>query len=543
MWNLVCLLRYLPSLCAVVAVAAAVLVFSTAPTLGHASLIAAEPSNRSVVATAPKDFRLSFNEPVTPIFLKLVSSEGQTIPLNRYQVEGPHVLVEAPPDMTGGTHVLSWRVVSADGHPIGGTITFSIGAPSQGPPPLSDEAYDPQARAALWLVKLVIYLGLFIGVGGALASHWLAPKDVTHGFSLHLIRSILLMGLVAIPLSVGLQGLDVLGADLTQLGWPIVWRTGFNTSWGTTALTAGTALLAGTWAITVRHRPLARAFGLVGLIGIGLALAASGHASAASPQGLTGPAVALHALGVAVWAGSLVPLAAAMTRDADQAIKALHRFSRMIPMVLVVIILSGGFLAVVQVEQVEALGSTAYGRVLVAKLSVVTTVLALAAWNRFVLTRRIHRRKTGAPLALVRTICLELVLLTLTFALVASWRFTPPPRALAAAAAAPAVLSFHTASAFANVAFAPARAGRVTVSMIIMTGNFEPLDAKAVTVTIVNQLAGVEPIARSAHKPGDGSWRIEALTIPLPGLWSVRIDVLMPDDAIVMLADDLEIRP
>jgi copper transport protein len=109
-----------------------------------------------------------------------------------------------------------------------------------------------------------------------------------------------------------------------------------------------------------------------------------------------------------------------------------------------------------------------------------------------------------------------------------------------AAAAEPVVLSFYTAAAFANVAFTPGRAGRVAVSMVIRTGKYEPLDAKAVKVTIANPSGGVEPIARSAHKPGDGSWRIDALTIPL---WSARLDNQMPDDTIATREDELEIRP
>jgi copper transport protein len=322
-----------------------------------------------------------------------------------------------------------------------------------------------------------------------------------------------------------------------------VWETGFNTSWATTAIIAGIALVAGACAIAVPHRPLALGFGLAALIGIGLALAASGHASSASPQGLTGPAVALHGIGIAVWTGSLWPLAAAMKGDADRVLTALNRFTRTIPIVLAAILLSGGFLAVVQVERVEALWSTDYGRVLVAKLAVVAALLTIAAWNRFALTHQINQGETEARPALARMIGAELLLVTVVFALAATWRVTPPPRTLAAAAAQPAILSFHTASAFANIAVTPARAGRVKVSMLIMSGNFEPLHAKAVKMTIANPSAGVEPIARSAHNPADGSWMIDALTIPVPGLWSARVDILMPDDTMVTLEDELEIRP
>ena len=524
-------------------VAAAILLLSTVSSLAHATLTAAEPANRSVVATAPRELRLAFNEPVTPLVLKLVASHAPTAFLDRYRSEGRSLVIDAPAEMTAGTYVLSWRVISADGHPIAGTTQFSIGAPSPGLPPEADEGYDPKARAALWIVKLAIYLGLFIGVGGAFASRWLAPSGPIHRPSSLFARSALLVGLAAVPLSIGLQGLDALGAQLTQLTLPIAWETGFSTSWATTAIAAALALLAGLCAMGVRHPPLAVGFGLAGLAGIGWALAASGHASAAPPQVLTGPAVGLHGVGIALWMGSLLPLAGAMKQDGDQALGALRRFSSVIPMVLAAILLSGGFLAVVQVESLEALWSTDYGRVLVAKLAVVAALLAIAGWNRFALTHRIKLGQAKARLGLAGTIAAELMLMAIVLGLVATWRFTPPPRALAAAAAEPAVLSFHTAQAFANVAFTPARAGRVKVSMLVMTGNYGLLDPKAVTVTIASPPAGVEPIARSAEKSDDGSWRIEALTIPLPGLWSVRLDILMPDDANATLEDELEIRP
>ncbi|HWE20879.1 MAG TPA: copper resistance D family protein, partial [Hyphomicrobiaceae bacterium] len=381
------------------------------------------------------------------------------------------------------------------------------------------------------------------GIGGAFASRWLGPSSATYQPSSRIVRSALLTGLAAVPLSIGLQGLDALGAQLTQLAWPIVWESGFSTSWGTSAILAALALLAGLGATTVRHRSLALALGLAGLIGIGCALAASGHASAAPPQSLTGPAVALHGVGIAVWMGSLLPLAGAMKLNGDQALGALRRFSRAIPVVLAAILVTGGFLAVVQVEHVEALWSTDYGRVLVGKLAVVAALLTIAGWNRIALTHMINLGDDKARLDLVKTIAAEILLMIIALGLVATWRFTPPPRALAAAAAEPAVVSFHTASAFANVAFTPARAGRVKVSMLVMTGNHEPLDPKAVTVTIANPPAGVEPIMRSAQKSGDGSWMVEALTIPLPGLWSVRLDIVMPDDTIATLEDELEIRP
>ena len=51
---------------------------------------------------------------------------------------------------------------------------------------------------------------------------------------------------------------------------------------------------------------------LTALLGVGLALALSGHASNAAPQWLTRPSVFVHVVCVAFWVGALLPLIAAV---------------------------------------------------------------------------------------------------------------------------------------------------------------------------------------------------------------------------------------
>jgi copper transport protein len=502
-----------------------------------------EPSDRSVVEKAPENFRLIFNEPVTPLVLKLIASGRKPILLKQYRVEGRSLIVQAPTPMDTGTHVFAWRVISKDGHPIGGAFVFSIKAPSAGPIAQADDVYDPQARVAIWISRLAIYLGLFIGVGGAFGCSWLAATGEPYRPPLYTVRASILLALIATALSIGLQGLDALGAPLTELGQGIAWKTSLDTSWGLTAIGAGIALIIGLCTLRIRQRQLALGVGVVGLVAVGLALSASGHASNASPQLLTRPAVFLHAVSIAFWTGSLLPLAAAIKEDGDQELTALTRFSHTIPFGVAAIISSGVVLAVVQVERVSALWSTAHGLVLLAKLFVVLLVLVLAGWNRFVLTGRIKRRETAARSQLVYAIFIEVLLVTIIFALAATWRFTPPPRAIAAAAMEPSILNIHTGSAVAELSFSPGRAGPVTVSMILMTGNFGPLDAKQVTLTIANPAAGVEPFRRAASKPGNGTWRIDRLTLPIPGIWFTRVEILMPDSTVLTLEDQVEIRP
>ena len=122
------------------------------------------------------------------------------------------------------------------------------------------------------------------------------------------------------------------------------------------------------------------------LLGAGVALALSGHASNAAPQWLTRPSVFVHVVCVAFWVGALLPLIAAVQAGAGGA--ALARFSRVIPYPLAALVISGRILAVVQLDRSDALWTTSYGIVLSCKLAAVTALLALGAANRYVFVPR-----------------------------------------------------------------------------------------------------------------------------------------------------------
>ncbi|TIL17517.1 MAG: copper resistance protein CopC, partial [Mesorhizobium sp.] len=68
--------------------------------------------------------------------------------------------------------------------------------------------------------------------------------------------------------------------------------------------------------------------------------------------------------------------------------------------------------------------------------------------------------------------------------------------------------------------------GPVAASIVIMTGDFGPLDAEQATLVLSKPDAGIEPIKRAAKKPGDGTWRVDGLVVPVPGRWTARLDIL-----------------
>src|SRR5262249_36479644 len=166
-------------------------------------------------------------------------------------------------------------------------------------------------------------------------------------------------GFLAAVMSVGLQGTDALGLPLSEVKEPRVWASGLATSYGLSAVIAAAALVIGL--VTLRTSgKYGRLFSLLALLGAGAALAASGHASAAEPQFLTRPAVFAHVVAVAFWIGALVPLAVAMGLPPRRPAE-LMRFSRAIPIALLVTVATGIVLAVIQVKRLDAFWTTDYG--------------------------------------------------------------------------------------------------------------------------------------------------------------------------------------
>ncbi len=511
----------------------------TEAAFAHASLIGVAPADGAVIAAAPASFALSFSEPTSPLSLKLIGPDGTATSLDRFALRDQTLDIVAPAGLGDGTYVLSWRVISEDGHPVGGASVFSIGAPSAHAPSAETEVIDWPVRAAVWTARIGTSLGLFLGVGGAFFTTWIgggsAPVRKSCG-------AMIALGLLAVPLSVGLQGLDALELPLAALSLPRVWSTGYGTSLGRLVDLALLSLVLGALALAGCGW-IARLLALLALALVGVALASSGHASAAAPQWLTRPAVFLHGIGIAFWAGALLPLAAAFASPSPDAKTVLQRFSAVVPLAVLPLVAAGVLLALIQLGSIDALWTTAYGTVFLVKLALLLPLFLLAAFNRFRLTEPVAEGNPTAIRRLRRSVGAEIVLVVAIFAVAAAWRFTPPPRALAEAAAAPVSIHIHTAKAMADLTVTPGRAGKVTASITIMTGDFGPLDAKGVTLVLSNPSAGIEAIRREAKKPGDGTWRVDDLTLPIPGRWTARVDILVSDFELAKLEDRIEIRP
>lgn len=511
----------------------------------HASLISSTPANGAVLERAPEDIRLSFNEPVSPLVLKLIQPDGATVDITQAQAEPAGLRVSLPLQTQQGAYALSWRVVSADGHPVGGTLVFSVGTGAGGAN-MAVSPTQPLRAGLIWLARVGGYLGLFFGVGMAL---WHTMARSAAGMVAGELpacagvandrdhqgrgtgRSWLVLGAGATLLNLGLLGVDALDAPITGLFHAEAWRVAVSTSYGVSAGITLAALACATFVWHAKGAIMQRAAAGLALILLGAALAASGHASAAPPAWLARPAVWLHVVAVTLWTGAFLPLAHALREPTGAGL--LRRFSRAIPPVLVALIGSGGVLVFLQLDTPSSLWTTDYGRVLSMKLVGVSLLLALGAYNRYRLTAVVLRGAHAQRRAMRRLIHVECLVAILILSVVALWRFTPPPRALSSVSvpAAPAAsVHIHTDIAMADVALTPGPGGGpATLTLYLSRPDLMPLAVQEVDVVFFSDNAGLEPIVFPATAAPDGTWRVDALALPQHQRWRVRIDALISD--------------
>jgi len=496
----------------------------------HAALVSVEPADGSILKAAPKAAELRFNEAVTPGAILLIDGAGRARDDARVSASGETISVAMPPDLPQGTAVVSYRVISGDGHPVSGSVIFSIGTPTATTPPATS---DSGSSALIWLARVGLYLGLFVGIGGVFFARWIAWSMT----GATVARVALVIGVPSAVGSIGVLGLDLLGLPPAALASVTPWKVASATSTGPAVLVAVAAMLLAMMAL--RGVWYARALALIAFVGAGLSLAMTGHAATAPPEMLTRPAIFLHGLGVAFWIGALAPLVALVSNPAA-AFPVVNRFSRIAVPVVAMLALTGLALATVQLEKPAALVETRYGLILSVKLALVAALLALAAYNRFRLTPALARDQAAAP-ALKRSIVLECGLGLAVLAVVAGWRFTPPPRTIVPET--PLAIHIHTDKAMFQVLVSPGKAGADDFVLQLMTGEATPLAAKEVMLTLSLPERGIEPMERDASLGPDGYWHVRKVELPFAGRWHVRIDALVSDFEKITLEDELEVTP
>ena len=156
----------------------ALLVLPAAPAQAHAVLVSSSPVPDSVLSAAPSEVVLTFSEPVSriPDKVRVIAPDGSRADRGEPVFENTLVRIPVDPGAPRGTYLVSYRVISADSHPVAGGYTYSVVVPSA--PPVDDGAdgrVNPVVDGALSVAKYVGYAGLLLLTGAALVLARLWP--------------------------------------------------------------------------------------------------------------------------------------------------------------------------------------------------------------------------------------------------------------------------------------------------------------------------------------------------------------------------------
>jgi methionine-rich copper-binding protein CopC len=137
---------------AVLAAAGALLVSPlvlAAPASAHDSIVGSVPADGATLTAAPTEVRITFEEPptATGLGVAVLASGGASVVAGKPTIEGNVVVQALDPLTVGGAYAVSYRVVSADGHPVTGTLAFTVDLPTPSPS-ASSSAPAPTSASA-----------------------------------------------------------------------------------------------------------------------------------------------------------------------------------------------------------------------------------------------------------------------------------------------------------------------------------------------------------------------------------------------------------
>jgi putative copper resistance protein D len=232
-----------------------------------------------------------------------------------------------------------------------------------------------------------------------------------------------LIGLAVLALRFGIRAARISGMGLSGAVDPMMLGFVWDSPLGAAAIWRGAGELL-VVALLIRGI-VGLSAGLIGALLIAVSYTFVGH-SLGDPRWLLASLLTLHLLAAAFWIGALLPLRHAVGQP--EGARLLHRFGNVASLTVALLVVVGLIFAWLMTGSFSNLLSTAYGKTLLAKLGVVSGLMALAALNKW---RFVPALASGTPTAvphLRRSIQIEAIaVLLILMATATLTSITTPP--------------------------------------------------------------------------------------------------------------------
>jgi len=189
-----------------------VLSVTMAPTASaHADLQVSTPEDGESLEIAPQEIRLTFSEELFEelVEISILDAAGDlysTIEVEQTPPPGTDVIFPWPAQAPPGEYSIAYRVVSADGHPVTGTISFSYAAtapepstpePSTPEPAPSDSTPSAESSTPATSPAASSPIASALSSSSATESSTSSSTDSSSGTLLVVLGVVLLLGVIA----------------------------------------------------------------------------------------------------------------------------------------------------------------------------------------------------------------------------------------------------------------------------------------------------------------------------------------------------------
>lgn len=485
--------------------AVAIPVAVAAPAQAHAVLESSTPAPDQVLAAAPTDVSLHFDEAVTvlPTSLRVFAPNGSRIDSGAVTTApGDGSTIEVGVGSAGdGTYLVSWRVISADSHPVSGAFTYSVGHAGKAPSEAA-ESTDRTVAVLLGTTRWISYAGsalligagAFVLMGGGRRSRRLAAAG----------GAVLALGAVGMILMKG--PLDA-GLGLGAFGRGSLVHEVLRSDYGKAAVARGVIGLLAV-AVVGRGSRLVQA-GVLAVLAVPIAIsfAVSGHA--------IGDAFAVvvdcaHVLAMSLWLGGLVAvLADGLPHRLEPAIR---RFSGVALAAAGLLVATGTYQGWRQVRAWGALTGTTYGRELLIKIGIVLVVIAVAYTSR-------KATRLGAWPSLRRTVAVEVAGIAIILGISSTLSATQP----AYSAWHPDVsANLSILGDTVQVSAVPDGDRTMDLHLYVFNASGELIDPPEVDASVSLPSQQLGPLTVALSNAGTGH-RVGRVSVPVIGDWTLTV--------------------
>jgi copper transport protein len=390
------------------------LVLSAQPASAHALLVDSDPASGATATTAPRVVRLWFSEDIAPRFgaARLVDRDGRPVGGSRVvaQAGDPRLLTLELPALQSGAYGVLWQVLAErDGHTTSGMVVFTVGDGAR-PAAIAAPAGKAVARPAD-VARRWVGVCLLAGLIGALAVAGLvlgraASRNPTEllAVAIGTARRRLLVFAACCAALAGATGVaDLIAQAARQAPTAAGPRAALvqlltATRWGQLWLVREAALLA-LVVLALRLRPAvgrrrldelgsAAAAGVLVLAIVSVEAMGSHAAALEQARAAAVAADAVHILTACLWLGALPALVVMMwpqrwggAGPADLLMASRGAFTGLAATSIALVLLTGLYSAGLEVDTVDGLLRTPYGRALLVKSTLLLVVGGLGLVN------------------------------------------------------------------------------------------------------------------------------------------------------------------